>query len=458
MFVGRIQEKERIANFIANGKAMLVYGLRRVGKTTLIKQSLENENVDYLYFECGKADEETNVRSFVRLINEKYSESYGEYATFEQALEQLSKHHPNVIVFVDEYSFIKEYYLAGKRADSNLKALQLDSEFQRIIDRLSSVVKLILCGSSISIMSGLLEYKNPLYGRFDTVIALEPFSYLEVKEMFPELPNQDIVAIYSVFGGSPYVLGKYDASRTFEENVCAQLLDKDGDVYRHINHNVLAELDKDPDLNDVLNVIKNGCKKYGDIERRIDPSSTGILDKRLKKLQELGIVEKVFPIGREGDKRKAYYALKDNLLKFYYAYVFREENRISLLGGKRYYEAYISKSIHEYISRRFESIVRTYFSLMVKRGNYPSIIDIGAYFTSEGEYDCVFKKTDGTYGVYEVKYLKNPLSSGEAKKEIHQIRQIKGIAVSEIGFVCSSGFEAKLPGIRYLELDDIFSL
>lgn len=458
MFVGRENEKKKVNEFIKNGESMLLYGLRRVGKTTLIKEVLNNTDKDYLYYECEKASEEANVSSFISLINEKYSETYGKYETFEQVFGQLEKHHPNIIIVIDEYSYIKEYYLASRKTNSNLKAMELDSEFQKIIDTLLVNNKLVLCGSSISIMSGLLEYGNPLHGRFDCVIDLAPFSYLEVKKMFPTLSNQDIVRLYAVFGGSPYVLSKYNPEESFEDNLFKQLLDNDGDVYRHINNNVLGELDKDPDLNLILNVIKNGAKKYGDIEQFTNQSSAGLLDKRLKKLLDLNIIEKKYPIGHEGDKRKIYYELKDNLLKFYYAYIYMEDNRISLLGSKRYYETYISKSINEFISRRFESVVKEYFSLMVKKGNYPSIIDIGTYFTSNNEYDCVYKKEDGTYVFYEVKYLKNPLSKGEMLHEIEQIKQIKGITISEVGFVCSGGFDTKLPNVQYLELSNLFVL
>ena len=456
MFIGREKEQQKIVKFIDSGKAMLVYGLRRVGKTTLIRETLTKYGYDYVCFECEKASEESNVSSFVKLINEKFSESFGEYKTFKQVFELLNKHHQDLYIVIDEYSYIKEYYLASKRPDSNLKALELDSELQNIIDNLLTNNKLILCGSSISVMRELLDYKSPLYGRFDVVINLEPFNYLEASEMLSPLSNNQMVQVYSIFGGSPYVLSKYDVNKSLEDNICSLLLEEDGDIYRHVKNNVLNELDKDPDLNSVLDSIKNGDKKYSDIEQASKLSSSGLLDKRLKKLLDLNIIEKKYPIGREGDKRKAHYSLKDNLLRFYYAYIYKEKNRISLLGNQRYYDAYISKSLNEFISRRFENIVKDYFSLSVKKGLYPHIIDIGTYFTPNGEYDCVFQKEDKTYAFYEAKFKKKPLSKGEMMKEIEQIKQIKGIDISEIGFVCSSGFEEKIDNIKYLELNDIF--
>lgn len=458
MFIGRKIEQSKIQEFINSEKSMLVYGLRRVGKTTLIKESLSKSNIDYIYFECMKASEELNVSSFVKLINEKFNESFGDFNSFKQVFELINNHYKGLCIVIDEYSYMKEYYLLSKKTDSSLKAIELDSEFQYIIDNLFTNCKLILCGSSISIMKGLLEYSSPLYGRFNSIINLEPFNYLEVHEMFKNSSYRNVIEIYSIFGGSPYVLSKYDSSLSLEDNILKLLLNKDGDIYRHVINNILIELDKDPDLNLILNCIKNGDKKYSDIEQSIKNSSSGLLDKQLKKLLELGIIEKKYPIGFEGDKRKAHYSLKDNLLRFYYAYIYQEDNRISLIGAKRYFDVYIIKSLNEFISRRFENIVKQYFSLKIKNGYYSNIIDIGSYFSPNNEYDCVLKNDSNTYIFYEVKYKIKPLTKIEMLKEIDQINSNKGIIISEIGFVCSSGFEEKIADVSYLELSDLFSI
>ena len=71
MFVARENEISRIKQFLSKRGALLIYGLRRVGKTTLIKKVLEESNRDYIYFECQKADEKINVSLFVDLLKEK---------------------------------------------------------------------------------------------------------------------------------------------------------------------------------------------------------------------------------------------------------------------------------------------------------------------------------------------------------------------------------------------------
>ena len=370
--------------------------------------------------------------------------------------EELNKRYKGYIFVIDEYSYLKQYYLESKAPETRQMADKIDSEFQNIIDNYLSNINLIMSGSIIHIMETLVEYKSALYGRFNDIIVLKEFSYLDAKKMLMNLSNQEIIAYYSIFGGSPFVLERLDTKKSLKENICELLLKENGALRTHLRNNVINELESDPDLHDILNVIKNGSKKYSEIEDQCNIKTAGLLDKRLKKLIELDIIEAKYPIDKENDKRKKYYLIKDNLLKFYYAYVFRQDNRINLLGEERYYDLYIEPSIKTFISLRFENIVKSYFSLAIKKGLYPNIVDIGSYFTSNNEYDCVIKKKDGTYSIYEVKYYTKKLDSSIIYKEIEQIKEIKGLNITEIGFVSSSGFNSSIEGIKYLDIDDIF--
>ncbi len=341
-------------------------------------------------------------------------------------------------------------------SETKQQAERIDSEFQNIIDNNLNNINLILSGSIVNIMESLTEHHSPLYGRFTDTIILNELSYIDAKLMLNGISNNDVVAFYSVFGGSPYVLDKIDTKKSIRENICDLLLNESGKLIFHLNNNVINKLENDPDLHDILNVIKNGSKKYSEIEDQCNIETSGLLDKRLKKLMDLNIIEAKYPIDKENDKRKKYYQIKDNLLKFYYAYVFRQNNKINLLGENRYYDLYIEPSLKTFISLRFENIVKSYFSIAVKKGLYPDIIDIGSYFTSNNEFDCVIKKTDNSYSVYEVKYYTKPINAAIVQKELEQIKEIKGLNITEIGFISSSGFTSKQDGITYIDLDDIF--
>ena len=456
MFIGREKEIEAVVDFLTSKGSMLIYGLRRVGKTSLIKHVLSSNNHKYIYFECIKASEEENVSLFVNLLKEQLGFVDASFLTFSSVFKLLNTQYPDYVVVIDEYSYLKQFYLESKKSGYKERAETLDSEFQNIIDEFSSNLNIILSGSSINIMKNLLEHRNPLYGRFKKVINLKQFNYLETKKLLNKLSNKDVIAFYSVFGGSPHVLTKIDQSKDLRTNITNLLLDEYGELKNHINSNVLSELDNDPELHDVLNAIKNGCKKYKEIEDKSHITTSGLLDKKLKKLISLDILEEYYPINYQHDKTKKYYRIKDNLLKFYYAYIFREENTISLLSKEKFYETKIEPSITTFISLRFENIVKDYFSIAFSKGMYKDYVDIGSYFTSNSEFDCVIKKKDKKYIVYEAKYYSNPIDEKIIQTELKQIQDIKGIDVDEIGFVSSSGYKSILKGIKYLELKDIF--
>lgn len=456
MFVAREKEISIIKNFLQDKGALLVYGLRRVGKTTLILEACKQISKKYVYFQCLKTNKETNLELFISLLKTQLNFINASFSSFISLFEYLNANYPDYIFVIDEYSLMKQYYFENKKQNSVEAGEVLDSEFQTIIDQHLNNINLILSGSSIHIMKQLTDHKSPLYGRFKTVINLKQFNYLEAKKMLPSLSNKDLISFYSVFGGSPYVLDKIDTSKSLKDNICELILSEEGRLLFHLRNNVINELENDPDLHDILNVIKNGSKKYNEIQSQAHITTAGLLSKKLAKLLELEIIEVRYPIGKEDCKNQKYYQIKDNLLKFYYAYIFRQDNRIQLLGPSRFYDVYIEPSIKEFISRRFESIVKSYFSIAISNGLYEDIIDIGTYFTSNNEFDCVLQKRNKKYIIYEVKFYSSPMTKMDQYKEIKQINDIKGLDVEQIGFVCSSGFKETLENIEYMNLDNLF--
>ena len=84
---------------------------------------------------------------------------------------------------------------------------------------------------------------------------------------------------------------------------------------------------------------------------------------------------------------------------------------------------------------------------MAVRGEYPDIEDFGSYWyddpetKSNGEFDCVIRRTGNLYDFYECKYFDRPMTLKECEQEKCQLQDIQGIEVSRIGFVCTGGFD-----------------
>lgn len=202
---------------------------------------------------------------------------------------------------------------------------------QAVIDKLPENVKLVLCGSYITVMKELLEEGNPLFGRFSLIQHIRDFDYLDAAKFYPDLSVRDKVAFYAVLGGSPYVLENLDTSLTVRQNIEHLLLPETGLVRSHIENVMLKEIQKTFDAR-ILEILGNGKKRYSEIRDKIANSETGLLDKQLKILLDMETIQKTEPINRRNDKKKQFYEIVDNLMRFYFTFIFGKAGTIARIG------------------------------------------------------------------------------------------------------------------------------
>ena len=156
MFIGREKELALLQEDYI-GKAIMVYGKRRVGKTTLIRKALESCQYQKVYFECLKSIMQDNINGFVQeLVRAKVLPVPLSFSTLQDVFTYLNALPQKIVVVIDEYPYLK----------SMTDSAAVDSIFQSIIDNRLSNIELILSGSHIGIMKDALQEKNALYGRF----------------------------------------------------------------------------------------------------------------------------------------------------------------------------------------------------------------------------------------------------------------------------------------------------
>ncbi len=64
------------------------------------------------------------------------------------------------------------------------------------------------------------------------------------------------------------------------------------------------------------------AKKYAEIQKAITGNETGLLDKQLKTLLAMETIKKTEPINSKGSKRKRFYKIMDNLMRFYFTFIY----------------------------------------------------------------------------------------------------------------------------------------
>jgi len=108
-----------------------------------------------------------------------------------------------------------QYLLAAEPA--------LPSILQRLWDTFRDRVRLhvVLCGSALGVMGRLGDVGQPLHGRFDLRLKVQPFGFREAGEFAPQWPLVDRLRLYGVFGGLPRHLAEVDPDRSLGDNAAA---------------------------------------------------------------------------------------------------------------------------------------------------------------------------------------------------------------------------------------------
>lgn len=450
MFIGRAKELEELKNSFSDWTrktAVLIYGKRRVGKSTLIKEAAKSFKGVVISHLCISSSFEGNLEMLYRSISDALSLPKISFESIFAMMDYLRSTDKKILLIIDEYPYLKQ----------SKKKNEVDSYMQAVIDRLPENVKLILCGSYMSVMKELLAEDNPLFGRFSLIQHIHDFDYYEAAQFYPDLTPRDKIAYYAVFGGCPYILENLEPQQSLKENIIRLLLPDTGLFRSYIENIVLKEIQKNFD-NRILEALGNGKKKYTEIRDQLAMKETGLLDKQLKILLDMEAIKKTEPINRRNDKKKQFYENSDNLVRFYFSFIFGNTGRITRIGEKQFFENTIKSNLTQFISRRFEEIALQYFHRITLQGKYPDIEDYGCYWyddpqtKSNGEFDCVIRRTNENYDFFECKYFDRAMTKEECVQEKSQLDKIKGIQVSRIGFVCSGGFSFENNG-EFLLID-----
>lgn len=179
MFIGRENELNTLNRLYNSDKFefAVIYGRRRVGKTALINEFVNDK--DNIFFTGVETNAKQNLDNFSSCIMEYNTglATGASFNNFQAALEyvfELAKT-KRIVLVIDEYPYVA-------RASKSLA-----STLQLLIDKNKDTSKLflILCGSSMSYMEDhVLAYKAPLYGRRTAQFKIKPFEFSEVCPLF----------------------------------------------------------------------------------------------------------------------------------------------------------------------------------------------------------------------------------------------------------------------------------
>lgn len=443
-FIGRTKEQEKLLAQLSSPiqNAALLYGRRRVGKSELILHTMRQaSDARTIYYECRQTTTENNTKNLSEVIAEAFDMPPLAFSDIEAALRFVFDRATGekIVLAIDEYPYLRDVV---KGMDSILQVL-LDEYRDR------SHLSLILCGSYVEVMKSLLERDNPLYGRIDLKINLQPMDYYESAQFYPERSCEDKVRLFSVFGGIPYYNRLIDKNASVRENLIHLILEPDARLEDEVPSYLLSEISKIGNAHEVFSALADGHARYRDILSQSHVSSGATLVNVLNRLIGMQLVQRRSPINDPNNKKRTSYVICDGLSKFYYRYVFRYLSQRSVLDPEVYYDRYVNDDFEtQFVPRAFEEVCRQYLVRQNRMGNSEPPFDlIGTYSYDDpvtrtnGEFDVVTKDPLG-YSFYEAKFRTTPITQRMIEDEIEQVQRT-GLTCHRYGFFSRSGFEAQ---------------
>ena len=236
-------EWERLDSSLSKGKMVLVTGLRRYGKTSLMLTYLNETGKRYVYIDCKFLPPAVSLRSFTSLLEAGLSNvGWGRRLLEKVSLEQVSlggfelkfrnKEKEDLlralraleggILVIDEAQALRN------------SAYRFDSLLAYIFDNLD--IKLVISGSEVGLLYRFLKVDDPsapLYGRAFSEIRIKPLPRDRAREFLAEgfeqegvsvdegvleeaVENLDGVIGWLTYFGYYYVTGEHDAKRIYE--------------------------------------------------------------------------------------------------------------------------------------------------------------------------------------------------------------------------------------------------
>ena len=345
-FVDRIEETARLRDALSREKSSLVvvYGRRRLGKSTLIKRVLLDCDVYFLADRSEGQHQRTLLAKVVAQVFPDFDKlTYPDWESLFRAVNYRTD--KRFTLCLDEFPYLVE------------QSPELPSVLQKLVDEKQLKYNLVLCGSSQNMMYGLfLDSTAPLYGRADEIMRLTPIRLPYIQEAL-DLDAVSAVEEYAVWGGVPRYWELRENRNSLSDALWHNILSINGNLYEEPIKLFQDDVKDIVKTSTIMSYIGSGANRLSEIAARCNEPATN-LSRPLKKLIDLGFLEKDVPFGiDEKNAKKSLYKIADPFMAFYYQFVVPNRSFIEL-GRRLPLEQALTAHFSEYVSMHWEKQCR----------------------------------------------------------------------------------------------------
>ncbi len=359
------------------GQLVIIYGRRRVGKTTLITHWMNAEEGHYS--QAIEGSPQLQISQICQDLS-PILKSQIQPKTWVQFFELLEKSiGQKTLLCLDEFPYLVE-------SDPTVPSIM-----QKWLDHTKNKkIGFIISGSSQKMMNSIfLNHSSPLFGRAHRILKIEPMTYVDFCDAC-NLSKTDMINFvkYAMIGGLPKYWEALKPQRPPIE-LADLLYFSRGALLENEPRRILSDekVDGITPLS-VLEAIGRGSHKPSEISSRIGLKQNSIA-KIFSQLIDSSLVERQIPYGAlEKNAKKSLYKIADPMLNFWYS-VYSE------LRSQWIYKTDQEKNkvLSLFASHVFESEVR-------------KILKGQRYWELKLEIDCIKETSKKAIELYEIKFTK----------------------------------------------------
>lgn len=444
MFVGRKHELSVLNSAYEGTKPpfVILYGRNGIGKTTLLKEfSKDKSHIYYLGREYAKDEQQ---RHFIPAAEEVLS-------LVKTMPEQASG---RICFLIDEFDQIYKGY---KDFFADLAVLLTEEVWRER-------VMFVLCSSSIQwIENEMVKAMGSLAMRITNFIKVKEFSFLEMVSRFPDSTTEECIAIYGLLGGVPAYLNQWNIKQSVKQNIIRLFLGTDAPMRHEAVHFLKLDLRELSIYNTILTVLAEDEYKLNYLYQRTGFSRAKI-SVYIKNLIELDVAHKIFSfeIDKKENIQKGLYGISDNLVHFWYKFIYPNLSQADWESPEEFYKDYIEPGLDDYLRLSYIRVCREFLDLMNQYKKLPfEYTNIGSLYGKEGFIPLIAKSEAGELLVGGCKWSLEPMNENEFN-DLLMIMQKAGQEADYYFLFSKGGFTRPLSvmaeGLTNVTLVDIESL
>lgn len=412
---------------IDRGRLTVLIGRRRIGKTTALRKSADDDGQPMLYLYVSKDNEKVLTGKFQDAAEQALGlQIFGRLETFAQFFEQVLKfglQHHYTLVFDEFQNFIKVNPA-------------IPSHIQDLWDRYHENVKvnMVACGSIYNMMHKIFDNEDePLYGRQDCRMNMLPFRISVLKLILqdhnPNYTSEDLLCLYMLTGGvAKYVAWLMNAKATTKAKMLRWVTQAGSPYLSEGTELIMSEFGKDyTNYLSILQLVAAGMTKQREIDGALGKNTGAFLDNLET---EYSYIHHKQPLFSKPNGRNSRWQLDDCFLRFWFRFILRnqalvemERNDLLLEIVERDYERYSGLVLEQYFRQKWMEEER--------------VTLVGNYWDSNGqnEIDMIaLNDIDKTAVVAEIKRQRKKLSPNELDNKVATLsKELAKYNVRQIG-------------------------